>query len=110
LIEFLQQSSVLFSAADFVTLLNRVTRWVCEKIAQNGALPIFCQNQCINLRVDKSGPKFGLPLSFSKYMPKVSNRSTGENSPNLVTLRVFSTGSQLQLMDRKPRKPKNWFK
>jgi hypothetical protein len=23
---------------------SRVTRWVCKKIAQNFAIPIFCQN------------------------------------------------------------------
>jgi hypothetical protein len=35
----------------------RVTRWVCEKIAQNVAQPNFCQNQCTTFTVGKSGPK-----------------------------------------------------
>jgi hypothetical protein len=35
---------------------------------------------------EKNCPKQGLMLQFSKNLPKVNNRSKGENSPNLVTL------------------------
>jgi hypothetical protein len=59
----------------------RVTRWVCEKIAQAVAKPIFCQN----LYITKVVQNFGLLLWFIKTT-KVNNHPIGENSPNLVTL------------------------
>jgi hypothetical protein len=73
-----------------VQLVGRVTRWVREKISQNVAQPILCQNSCIALTVEKIAPKYGLltyVCCFHK-LPKVINHPMGENSPNLVTLLV----------------------
>jgi hypothetical protein len=50
---------------------SRVTRWVCEKNAQNVAQSIFLS-------------KLYTPL-FWKKLPKENNHPEGENSPNLVS-------------------------
>jgi hypothetical protein len=57
---------------------------VCEKIAQNLAQTIFCQNYLIPnfCHVKKKGYFY----IFSKKLPLVNNRPKGENSSNLVTL------------------------
>jgi hypothetical protein len=59
---------------------NRVTRWVCEKIALKVAQPAF-------VSAIFNATKIGLLLQqFSKNRPKVDNHPMGANSPNLVTL------------------------
>jgi hypothetical protein len=42
--------------------------------------PTICQNQYTTGTMEKSSPK------IFKTLPKVKNRSVGENSPNLVPL------------------------
>jgi hypothetical protein len=67
-------------------VIFRVTRWVWEKIAQNVAQAIICQNKYLhNSAVEKSGPKIWA-TSVIKKIPKVNNHPIGENSPNLFTL------------------------
>jgi hypothetical protein len=63
-----------------------VTRCVFEKIAQNVAQNVFCQNQCITSTEGKGAPKIGASSVIFKKMPKVNNHPMGEYSPNLVTL------------------------
>jgi hypothetical protein len=49
-----------------IQMRSRVTRWVGEKHARNGAQPIFGRNLYINFTEEKSCPKRGLILEFSK--------------------------------------------
>jgi hypothetical protein len=65
---------------------NIGSRWVCEKVAQNIAQPILCQNYFRILIVEKSGPKM---WAISVILPEVISHRLGENSPNLVTLIGF---------------------
>jgi hypothetical protein len=51
-------------------LAIRVTRWVCEKFAQNIAQTKICKNYCINLTAEESGPKWAkraTSLIFRKH-------------------------------------------
>jgi hypothetical protein len=50
----------------------RVTRWVCEKAAQNEAQPFICHNQYKNFTVGQSTPKIRATSEFSKKIPKES--------------------------------------
>jgi hypothetical protein len=43
-----------------------VTGWAFEKIAQNVAQPVFCQNLCITLSVEKSSQNVGNFCNFRK--------------------------------------------
>jgi hypothetical protein len=61
------------------------SRRVCEKIAQNAAKNIFCQNLKIELLPYTKVLNF-LATFWLKEHLKVQNRSTGENSATLVTL------------------------
>jgi hypothetical protein len=70
---------------------NGVTRWVCDKIAQNVAQPIFCKHLYINLNVLKSSPIFLATSVIFKKLANKYNHSIGENSPNLVTLCISNT-------------------
>jgi hypothetical protein len=49
---------------------NRVARWVCEKIVQNVAQYIFCQNQCIILSVKKVALNVGHFRNRQNSCPK----------------------------------------
>jgi hypothetical protein len=61
------QNRDLFS----VSKAGRVTRWVCEKVAQNIAQPLFCLNYCKTVTVEKVAPNCGLILYFSiKFLVK----------------------------------------
>jgi hypothetical protein len=64
----------------------RVTRCVREKVAQNVAQSICCENECTIFIVKKVAQLFVLFLQFSQKLPKLNSRPIGENSPNLVTL------------------------
>jgi hypothetical protein len=49
----------------------RVTRWVCEKVAQNIAQYIICQTLCIAFIVENSSLKFlGYFCDLQKNCPK----------------------------------------
>jgi hypothetical protein len=63
-----------------------VTRGVCEKVAQNVAQPIFCQNEYITGTVEKSSPTICATSVVFNKLAKENNRPVGENLPNLVTL------------------------
>jgi hypothetical protein len=65
-------------------IMRRVTRGVCEKVAQNIAQPIFCQNEYITGTVEKSSPRiYATSVVFNK-LAKENNRPVGETSPTLV--------------------------
>jgi hypothetical protein len=67
---------------------DRVTRWVCEKIAQKVTQSIFlCQMSRFLFPRKKSCSKFWATfVTFKEICPKyVGNGPIGENSPNLVT-------------------------
>jgi hypothetical protein len=66
-------------------LRARVTRWACEKIAQNIAQRNVCQNYETNYFYRRS-PKILIHMYFKKILPIVRDTPIGENSPNLVTL------------------------
>jgi hypothetical protein len=59
---------------------SRVTRWVCEKVDQNVAQPIYCQN------LKSIGTVAKATIVICNKRAKENNRPVGENSPNLVTL------------------------
>jgi hypothetical protein len=64
----------------------RVTRWVCEKVAENIAQTVYCLNYFITLTVEKSSPpKVGYFCNF-QLQSEVNNSRLGANFPNLVTL------------------------
>jgi hypothetical protein len=63
---------------------NRATRWVCEKLAQNVAQPMFGQDWYITSLREKVAQKRGLIL-FSKNRPKKKSPQM-RKSPNPVTL------------------------
>jgi hypothetical protein len=65
---------------------SRVTRCVFEKVAQNVALSIFCENYYTSATVEKIAQLFWLLLQFSQKLPNENSHPIGENSPNLVTL------------------------
>jgi hypothetical protein len=67
----------------------RVTRCVCEEMSQNVAKPIFSQKIFITSTAEKS--ILATFVIFEK-LPKVINHPMGENSPNLVTLKLISGG------------------
>jgi hypothetical protein len=67
--------------------IARVTRWVSEKLAQNTVQPIFCQTHKLTFSVEKSSPKIWALSVFFNNAP-VNYHPIGENSPNLVTLRI----------------------
>jgi hypothetical protein len=69
-----------------VKINTRVTRCVCEKVAQNVAQSIFCENYYKTFTVEKVSQLFGLLQSFSQNVPKENSHPRGENSPNMVTL------------------------
>jgi hypothetical protein len=51
----------------------RVTRCVCEKVVQNVAQPVFCQNKYVHtehILWEKVAHKFVQLLKFSKKRPK----------------------------------------
>jgi hypothetical protein len=54
-------------------LCIRVTRWVYEKIAQNVANPIFCQDQFITLTVEISSLKMWATFLIFINLPKVNS-------------------------------------
>jgi hypothetical protein len=63
-------STVLFEKEDNF-FRSRLTRWVCEKIAQNVAQPISYQNQYITLRVEKRSPWiYATRVISEKHCPK----------------------------------------
>jgi hypothetical protein len=69
-----------------LTLFQLKARWVCEKIAQNVAQPIFLSKSVHNFyRGTKYSKNLGHVYNLKK-LPKVNNNPMGENSPNLVTL------------------------
>jgi hypothetical protein len=63
--------------------VSRVTRWVCEKVAQNVAQPIICQNFICNWYRGKRSPKICVTSVFFKTLPKIINYPISEKSPNL---------------------------
>jgi hypothetical protein len=68
---------------------TRVTRFVCEKITQSVALPVFCQNYYTTFTVLMSSLKTWVTYFFNLQiptLPNVNNHPRGEISPNLVTL------------------------
>jgi hypothetical protein len=64
-----------------------VTRLEYEKIAQNAAVPIFCQNKYTFFSEKRSSPKIWAVSVIFEKLPKENNISFGENSPNPVTLK-----------------------
>jgi hypothetical protein len=65
-------------------VVARVTRGVREKVAQNVAQPVFCQNRNITFTVESI-----LTTSvIFKQLSKVDIHPLGENSPTLVNLVV----------------------
>jgi hypothetical protein len=66
------------------TVESGVTRWVCEKIAQNLARPIFCQNYYTVIAGVRSSSKLWATFAIFLKTTKENNRPIGENSPNLV--------------------------
>jgi hypothetical protein len=63
-----------------------VTRCVREKVAQNVAQSICCENEYTTLIVKKVAQLLVLFLPFSQKLPKLNSRPMGKNTPNLVTL------------------------
>jgi hypothetical protein len=47
--------------------VHRVTRYVCEKVAQNVGQPIFCQNK---YKTGKNGLKFFASIVIFQKLPK----------------------------------------
>jgi hypothetical protein len=74
--------------------MGRVTRRVCEDIAQCVAQPIFMPKLVHNVHRGKSGSKFGLlqlfpdGRKFAQSGHPENNRQMGEKSPNLVALKM----------------------
>jgi hypothetical protein len=64
---------------------SRVTRRVCEEVAQYATKSIFCKNRQL-LPWKEMSPKIWAAAVPFKKLPKESNRPNGEHSPNLVTL------------------------
>jgi hypothetical protein len=64
----------------------RVTRWVCYKIAQNVAQPVFVKINIQLLPWIKVAQNFVQLLYFSKNYSKKTITQYAKNSPNLVTL------------------------
>jgi hypothetical protein len=71
---------------------RRATRCIFEKVAQNAAQSIFCQNYYISVTAEKVAQLFGL---LRQKLPKENSHPMGEKSPNLVTL----LGSSLMTRD-----------
>jgi hypothetical protein len=73
--------------------LDRVTRWVCEKMAQNLAQSILYQNKNITFTVEKYRVKMWATsvIHIIENWPKVNCYSMFQNSPNLVTLALETT-------------------
>jgi hypothetical protein len=89
--DFTKQFKPLFSGktlivVDLNTYMTRVTRLDCEKVAQNIAQTIFCQNLYITGAVEKRSPDTRVTSVIFKPLPKENNHPLGEFSPNLVTL------------------------
>jgi hypothetical protein len=63
-----------------VCVRSRVTRRVCEKVAQNVAQPVFGLSEYITGTVEKSSPKICAISVISKKMANENNRSLSENS------------------------------
>jgi hypothetical protein len=55
----------------YLKIITKVTRCICERMAQNVGQFRFCQNNCIYFTVLKSSPQFGLLLNFSNKLAKV---------------------------------------
>jgi hypothetical protein len=77
-----------------------VTRWVCEKIAQNVAQPSLCMILCLNLSLESSISNISDTSVIFKYLSKINNHLLGEKSPNLVTL-VLGQGARPNLLEHK---------
>jgi hypothetical protein len=63
-------------------LKTRVTRWVCENVAQFVAKPFVRQNESTTDTVEKLSHKICATCVIFKQKPKVNNRPIGEKSPN----------------------------
>jgi hypothetical protein len=78
-----------------------VTRWVCEKVAQNVAKPICCPNKYKTGTLGKSSPKICVRSVVFEKLPNVYNHPIVENSPNLVALLTAqwdaTLGSEIEL-------------
>jgi hypothetical protein len=57
-----------------------------KKSPKSVAQPTSCKNVSITCAVVKNGPTIWATFVIFKNHPRVNNRPTGENSPNLVTL------------------------
>jgi hypothetical protein len=62
-----------------------VTGWICERLAQIVAQPIFLPKLLHNFYLGEKAQKMVYFCNFQK-LPKANNCSLGENSTNLVTL------------------------
>jgi hypothetical protein len=65
--------------------LDRVTRWVCEKISQNVAQPGFVEIKVQYILRKKVAQNFGQNFNT---LTKLNNCSLGDNSLNLATLKL----------------------
>jgi hypothetical protein len=70
----------------------KVTRWVCETIAQNVAQSIACQKKYTTFPVEKVAQK--ITATSVPITPKTT--PIGKNSPNLVTLFTMGSKSTIQ--------------
>jgi hypothetical protein len=64
----------------------RVTRCVCERIAQIVVQAVFGRNENIKYTAEISSPIVLAISVICKKLPKENSHPTGENSPNPVTL------------------------
>jgi hypothetical protein len=72
-----------------MSVIFRVTRWVCEKLAQNVAKHIFAKTFMHNVCHGKSGPKIWDISAIFIKRTKANNDPMGNNSPNLATLVIL---------------------
>jgi hypothetical protein len=70
----------------FLVRGGRVTRCVCEKMAQMKPKTFFVKINTYKFYHGEKYQKIALFMQFSKKLPNENNRPTGENSPNLVAL------------------------
>jgi hypothetical protein len=76
--------SQTYVCAFFIAARNRVTRCVCEKVAQSVAQSIVCENDYVT--AEKNITIICASSVISQKKPQANSHSIGENSPNLVTL------------------------